>query len=218
MAEEFDIEKLAPVARAEMDSLLAERDALIEKTSDEAMAAAAADAVEKALDAMSTDDVVKRFEGVSVTEVEVAEEDIMKGLSDEIVAEIQKGRDASDRVAKMEEREEVRTQTEFAKSDLAGLTESPADLGVTLHDIRKSVDDDQWQAVVRLLKSAAAQADLANEILTKENGVGGSQVSDGSVALSSRQAEIAKAQNMTQSQALLWIADNEPALIAKARA
>ena len=73
------------------------------------------------------------------------------------------------------------------------------------------------QAVARLLKSAAAQAAEAQDVLMAERGSGAAPMSDGAQALADRQAEIAKAHDTTPEQALLWIADNEPEFIVKAR-
>jgi hypothetical protein len=216
MPEAFDIDTLGTEARAKVDEIIAERDdALAKAITPEAIA----DAVEKVLSEMTAESVADRFEGVElVKEAAPSDEDIMKGLPESVVAEIAKGRDASERVAKMEEREAIREQVEFAKSNLAGLTETPADLGVSLHAIHKSLDEEQWQTVTRLLKSAAGQAAEASAVLMAERGATGGVPSDGSVALAERQSEVAKAQNMTVHQALNWIADNEPDMIAKARA
>jgi len=216
----IDMDALEPEVRAEVEALIAERDEL--KTGAAEGAAPSeeqiADEVEKALAALTPEQIVDRFEGVELAPTPEPEmDDVLKGLPEAVVAEIQKGREAAERVSKMEEREAIREQTEFAKSELSGLTEAPAELGVTLHDIRKSVSEDQWQAVARLLKSAAAQAAEAQDVLMAERGSGAAPVSDGAQALADRQAEIAKAHDTTPEQALLWIADNEPEFIVKAR-
>ncbi|MEA3342162.1 MAG: hypothetical protein U9R15_19530 [Chloroflexota bacterium] len=217
----IDMDALEPEVRAEVEALIAERDEL--KTGAAAEEAAPseeqiADEVEKALAALTAEQIVDRFEGVELAPTPEPEmDDVLKGLPEAVVAEIQKGREAAERVSKMEEREAIREQTEFAKSELAGLTEAPAELGETLHDIRKSVSEDQWQAVARLLKSAAAQAAEAQDVLMAERGSGAAPMSDGAQALADRQAEIAKAHDTTPEQALLWIADNEPEFIVKAR-
>lgn len=219
----IDMEALDPSVREHIEALEAEL-AGVDKAevAEEALAAA----VEKALSELSAEQIVERFEGVELAEVEepqVDTEDLIKGLPEEVRAEIAKGREALEKAERLEQAEQKRHFADIAKG-MPNLSEKQDDVAAGLHTIAKAVgeESDAFKLIHRLLKAADAQAEEAMKALGKAVGHGeeGRIVSDKDGALEEinqiASEMVSKGLAPTVQQAKLAMRDTHPQLIAKA--
>lgn len=179
------------------------------------------DALKKQLEALTKErDDLKKAAGAD------PKEDVLKGLPKEIQARLEKAeaesKAMSERLAKMQEQNEIAVAIEKAAPLVKHLPTNAGDLGPLLYRVEKGATTaDDRAAVEKLLKAANEIAEQAE--LTKELGASGGGETAGATGtwgeIEKKGQEIRKANpKLTKEQALDQAMVDNPELLAKYRA
>jgi hypothetical protein len=146
--------------------------------------------------------------------------EFLKSAPPEVAQAFEKARENEIRIAKMEAAARLDQFVAVAKSEMPALTETPDVVGQVLADVAAALGSDDHELVKtlqRVLKAASAQAELADDVITKAKGKDGESVAADSAQgeIERRATELAKSANISIVQATRQVIDADPALLTK---